>query len=94
MANINLIITEILSLQSAEEINQAVREINTALKYVRGRDLRKKKYEFSIGDEVSMVNGRDGETLEGRITKIKRSNAEVNVDGITWNVPITAMNLI
>tara|TARA_R110000824_G_scaffold392124_1_gene590311 strand:- start:48 stop:335 length:288 start_codon:yes stop_codon:yes gene_type:complete len=91
MANINLIITEILSLQGADEINSAVKEINSALKVIRGRDLREMKYQFKIGDSVIVDNPRDGYRVFGTILKIKRTKAEIDMDGVKWNVPITAM---
>ena len=44
-----------------------------------------------IGDSVIVDNPRDGYRVFGTILKIKRTKAEIDMDGVKWNVPITAM---
>ena len=91
MANTNLIINEILKIQDTTELNQVVSEIKEAMKIVRSRDLQSKKAQWKVGDEVSVLNRKTSTRIFGEITKIKRSYADVNEDGMIWNVPITLL---
>ena len=91
MANTNLIINEILKIQDTTELNQVVSEIKEAMKIVRSRDLQSKKAQWKVGDEVSVLNRKTRTRIFGEITKIKRSYADVNEDGMIWNVPITLL---
>ena len=91
MANTNLIINEILKIQDTTELNQVVSEIKEAMKIVRSRDLQSKKAQWKVGDEVSVLNRKTSTRIFGEITKFKRSYADVNEDGMIWNVPITLL---
>lgn len=50
------------------------------------------KYSLRPGVQV-IVNGRKLKQEKGEVTKVKRTRAEVRIDGVIWNVPFTLLSL-
>ena len=74
---------ELMNLNSA-----VVMQINDR----RNRAARLKRFAFKPGDRVSWT-GRRGLT-EGKIVRVKRKKAIVEVSGQNWDVPLSMMELI
>ena len=86
------VIEEILKCKSTEELNSIIDDINMALKSARGTISSRKKMEFTRGDVV-LVKEKNGRKSEGIILKINRTRAEVGINGVSWRVPFTHMEL-
>ena len=73
-----------------KQINQIedLRELQQITGFVKDRERaigNRLKYTLSIGDEVTVNNGR---TLDkGTVTKINRTRAVIDMRGGSWNVP-------
>jgi exo-beta-1,3-glucanase (GH17 family) len=92
MARNMAVVNEILNCKSTEEVNSIIDDINMSLKSVRDTINSKKKFQFSVGNTV-LVNEKNGRTSEGKILKINRSRAKVEMNGLTYNVPFSIMQL-
>ena len=86
------VIEEILNCKATDEVNSIIEDINMALKSVRDTINGKKKFQFSVGNTV-LVREKNGSKTEGTILKINRSKAKVKMNGTTYNVPFSIMEL-
>ena len=93
MNNRNMtVIDEILKCETTEEMNNIIKDINSALRTVKNKINARAKFNFSVGDKV-LVNERNGRKSEGEILKINRTRARVKMYGITYSVPFDIMQL-
>jgi hypothetical protein len=73
---------------------EELRELNTFLvdriKYERGVKSRSMKRTLFVGSKVSFENN-DGKRVEGKVIKIMRKYAKVDVGTAIWRVPIVAL---
>ena len=93
MNNRNMtVIDEILKCETTEEMNNIIKDINSALRTVKNKINGRAKFNFSVGDKV-LVNERNGRKSEGEILKINRTRARLKMHGLTYNVPFSIMQL-
>ena len=60
------------------------------IKAKRAVEARRMKRQLFVGTRVSFEDN-DGQTLTGRIVKVMRKYAQVDVAHCTWRVPLTAL---
>ena len=73
-------INQIEDLRELQQIQSMVKDRKRAI----GNRL---KYTLSVGDEVQVSNG--GKTDSGKVIKINRTRAVIDMRGGSWNVPFS-----
>tara|TARA_B100000131_G_scaffold266130_1_gene263928 strand:+ start:166 stop:450 length:285 start_codon:yes stop_codon:yes gene_type:complete len=76
-----------LDLQEMLELNKYLVGL---IKAKRSDEARRMKRQLFVGTRVSFEDN-DGQTLTGRIVKVMRKYAQVDVAHCTWRVPLTAL---
>jgi len=92
--NKNLEILKTLCLTwTDEQVSEAWSIIAEEGKLRKNRTTERLKEELSHGDSVTF-QGRKAGKCTGKIVKIKRKNAIVEVSGRNWNVPLSMLKKI
>ena len=88
--NLKQIVNSVFDL-SEKELVELNREVVRQIKSRRNIDARLKRTLFSAGDKVKW-DGRQGPG-EGKIIKVNRKKAIVEVDGFQrWNIPLNMLS--
>jgi ribosomal protein L35AE/L33A len=66
----NALLSELMSLQDIEQVNQALDALNIAQRNIQARA----KLQYRVGDQVQFKNSKSGETIKGKVTAINRKN--------------------
>ena len=80
-----------------KQINQIedLRELQQITGFVKDRKRaigNRLKYTLSVGDKVQVSSG--GKTDEGKVTKINRTRAVIDMRGGSWTVPFSMITVI
>ena len=85
------IINAINNISSTDEMNEVIQLIKIKQKQLRSMKAMNVKSSISVGSNV-IVNSRSG-SEKGIVTKIKRTNAVVEIDGKLWNCPLSLLEV-
>ena len=84
-------ILNLTSTMSVEELSNLNREIVSIIKHRRKMAAKDTKSILSVGDDVE-VTDRNG-TSRGKVEKIMRTRAIVNIHGVRYKVPMNMITL-
>ena len=89
MTNSELSIVEELIGEATTEDLETIRvAFNARQKALRNNSLNKIKFGLSVGDKVSLHHKKFGGKVVGKVMKIKRTKADVMLNGTTYIVPM------
>lgn len=74
--------------------NQQIRGLIQAVEYARERLAKQNIQSLAVGDTVSFVSSKTGDTEQGRITKIAVKNLHVKTASGHWRVPANMVSRV
>lgn len=77
-----------------EFTNMQLNSIMDAVKYARARLAESTKRSLMLGDNVSFVSTKTGQTMTGHVTKIAIKYVTVRTLGGLWRVPANMLTLV
>ena len=86
------LIEGILSLETREDIDDIIGAIKSARKAIRAKEIAMKKHLFRKGQEVNVVEKT--KTSKGKILKVNKTRCQVDMNGTTWNVPMSMLEVV
>jgi len=89
--NISQINTAIIQ---GEFTNMQLNSIMDAVKFARARLAESTKRSLMLGDNVSFVSTKTGQTMTGHVTKIAIKYVTVRTLGGLWRVPANMLTLV
>lgn len=87
----NQLTQQIFAIDNMDELNLVIEAVKIQQKGLRDIAIAKAKVKFHVGDKVG-YNGKNGYTI-GKIVKMKVKRADVLVNGTTWNVPLSMLEV-
>ena len=89
MTESELSIVEALIAEASNDDLEIIRvAFNARQKALRNNSLNKIKFGLAVGDKVSLNHRKFGGKVVGKVMKIKRTKADVMLNGTTYIVPI------
>ena len=85
------LIEGILSLKTEKEIDDVIEAIKSARKAVNAKEIALKKHLFRKGQEVNVVEKT--KTTKGTILKVNKTRCEVDMNGMTYAVPMSMLEV-
>ena len=86
------LIEAILALETHEDIDDIIGAIKSARKAVNAKEIAMKKHLFRKGQEVNVVEKT--KTSKGKILKVNKTRCQVDMNGTTWNVPMSMLEVV
>ncbi len=86
------LIEGILSLKTEKEIDDVIEAIKSARKAVNAKEIALKKHLFRKGQEVNVVEKT--KTTKGTILKVNKTRCDVLMNGTTYAVPMSMLEVI
>ena len=86
------LIEGILSLETREDIDDIIGAIKSARKAVNAKEIAMKKHLFRKGQEVNVVEKT--KTSKGKILKVNKTRCQVDMNGTTWNEPMSMLEVV
>ena len=86
------LIEGILSLKTEKEIDDVIEAIKSARKAVNAKEIALKKHLFRKGQEVNVVEKT--KTTKGTILKVNKTRCEVDMNGMTYAVPMSMLEVV
>ena len=86
------LIEGILSLETHEDIDDIIGAIKSARKAVNAKEIALKKHLFRKGQEVNVVEKT--KTTKGTILKVNKTRCEVDMNGMTYAVPMSMLEVV
>jgi len=83
----------IREIDNSEDLNVVIDEIKLQRKIINNVKIARARNIFKAGDEVK-VNGKKTGGQIGMITKIKIKRAIVEIDGSSWDCPLTILEAV
>ena len=81
-------LTALIGKASSDELDIVREAYNIRQKELRNRSLNKIKFGLTVGDKVSLHHKKFGGKAVGKVMKIKRTKADVMLNGTTYIVPM------
>lgn len=85
------LIQQIFAIDNNDDLNEVIEAVKIQQQGLRDIAIAKAKVKFHVGDKVA-YNGKNGYTV-GKIVKMKIKRADVLVNGTTWNVPLSMLEV-
>ena len=86
------LIEGILSLETHDDIDDIIDAIKSARKAVNAKEIALKKHLFRKGQEVNVVEKT--KTTKGTILKVNKTRCDVLMNGTTYAVPMSMLEVI
>ena len=86
------LIEGILSLKTEKEIDDVIEANKSARKAVNAKEIALKKHLFRKGQEVNVVEKT--KTTKGTILKVNKTRCDVLMNGTTYAVPMSMLEVI
>ena len=86
------LIEGILSLKTEKEIDDVIEAIKSARKAVNAKEIALKKHLFRKGQEVNVVEKT--KTTKGTILKVNKTRCEVDMNGMTYAMPMSMLEVV
>ena len=86
------LIEGILSLKTEKEIDDVIEAIKSARKAVNAKEIALKKHLFRKGQEVNVLEKT--KTTKGTILKVNKTRCDVLMNGTTYAVPMSMLEVI
>ena len=84
------LINQILKVDNKADLALIIDAVKVARAAINRDRIAEAKAYFDVGDFVTFTSRKRG-VMTGKITKIKIKRANVTVDGIGWDVPLTML---
>ena len=86
------LINKILLIDNKADLDEVINAVKIARSNINRTAVANAKAYFGVGDTVSFICRKRG-GMTGEITKMKIKRANVEVDGIGWDVPLTMLEV-
>ena len=86
------LINKILLIDNTDDLNEVINAIKIARSNINRTAIAEAKATLGVGDTVKFTSRKKG-LMIGEITKMKIKRANVEVDGIGWDVPLSMLEV-
>jgi hypothetical protein len=86
------LIEGILSLKTHDELDDLIGAFKSARKAIDAKEVAMKRHLFRVGQTVNVVEKT--KTTQGTIKKVNKTRCHVDINGKTWAVPMSMIEVV
>jgi hypothetical protein len=86
------LIEGILSLKTHDELDDLIGAFKSARKAIDAKEVAMKRHLFRVGQRVNVLEKTN--TKQGTIKKVNKTRCHVDINGKTWAVPMSMIEVV